>query len=110
MPRLLLGPLLRYVGETEATVWVEADAPCEVEGLGHTSRTFTVADHHYAIVCVHGLEPGTTYPYEVHLDGKRHWPQDDSPYPPSSVRTLKHPGPLRLAFGSCRVSVPHTPP
>ena len=26
MPELILGPLLRYVGETEATVWVETDA------------------------------------------------------------------------------------
>src|ERR671915_1742247 len=26
MPKLVLGPLLRYVGETQATVWVETDA------------------------------------------------------------------------------------
>ena len=34
MPELLLGPLLRYVDETDALVWVETDAPCEVEVLG----------------------------------------------------------------------------
>ena len=34
MAELVLGPLLRYVGETEATVWVETDEPCEVEILG----------------------------------------------------------------------------
>ena len=33
MAGLILGPLLRYVGETEATVWVETDAPCTVEVL-----------------------------------------------------------------------------
>ena len=42
MPDLLLGPLLRYVGETEATVWVETDSPCEVEVLGCSEPTFTV--------------------------------------------------------------------
>ena len=35
-PQLLLGPLLRYVGERDATVWVETDRPCEVEVLGCT--------------------------------------------------------------------------
>ena len=36
MAKLVLGPLLRYVGETEAVVWVETDEPCEVEILGHS--------------------------------------------------------------------------
>jgi hypothetical protein len=31
MPELILGPLLRYAGKTDATVWVETDAACEVE-------------------------------------------------------------------------------
>src|SRR5215208_2985635 len=31
MSKLVLGPLLRYVGETDATVWVETDQPCEYE-------------------------------------------------------------------------------
>ena len=34
MAGLVLGPLLRYVGRTEATIWVETDGPCEVEVLG----------------------------------------------------------------------------
>ena len=33
MPGLLLGPLLRYTGSTQATVWVETDGPCEVAVL-----------------------------------------------------------------------------
>ena len=36
-PELLLGPMLRYVGETEATVWVETDRECQVEILGRTA-------------------------------------------------------------------------
>ena len=41
-PNLVLGPLLRYAGASDATVWVETDAPCEVdvfvEGSSHRSR------------------------------------------------------------------------
>ncbi len=33
VPDLILGPLLRYAGETDATVWVETGAACEVEVL-----------------------------------------------------------------------------
>ena len=71
MPKLILGPLLRYVDETQATVWVETDAPCEVEVLGRRERTFSVDGHHYAIVPIQGLEPGGSYEYEVALDGER---------------------------------------
>ena len=31
MTQLVLGPVLRHVGETDATVWVETDQPCTVE-------------------------------------------------------------------------------
>ena len=110
MAKLVLGPLLRYVSETEAVVWVETDEPCEVEVLGHTDSTFNVCGHHYAIVIVDGLAPGSTNPYEVALDGERCWPEPDSELPPSVIRTLGADGPLRLAFGSCRVSLPHHGP
>ncbi len=71
MPQLVLGPLLRYVGETEAVIWVETSDACEVEVLGTRDRTFCVCDHHYAIVRCGGLEPGTWHEYEVLLDGER---------------------------------------
>ena len=41
-PRLVLGPLLRYVGENDATIWVETDQACQVEVLGQAARTFEV--------------------------------------------------------------------
>jgi hypothetical protein len=110
MPQLVLGPLLRYVGETEATVWVEADDSCEVEVLGCTQRTFQVAGHHYALVHVTGLSPGETYEYEVALGGERRWPEPDSEFPPSLIRTGGGGDRLRICFGSCRVSLPHEPP
>ncbi len=69
MARLVLGPLLRHIGESDATVWVETDGPCEVEVLGHTARTFHVSGHHYALVMVEGLEPRSETEYQVALDG-----------------------------------------
>ncbi len=109
---LVLGPLLRHVDETSASVWVETDAPCEVQVLDCSTATFTVAGHHYALVLCDGLEPGTTTPYGVRLDGDQVWPPQDDPYPPPTVRTRTGAGdePLRLLFGSCRVTRPHVPP
>jgi hypothetical protein len=75
VPELVLGPLLRYANEAEATVWVETDVACEVEvsvaGASHRSRTFHVEDHHYALVRASGLEPEGSYEYEVRLDGEK---------------------------------------
>jgi PhoD-like phosphatase len=109
MPSLVLGPMLRYVGETEAVIWVETDAACEVEVLGTRERTFCVCDHHYALVCCGGLEPASWHEYEVLLDGERVWPQDDG-FPASAFRTYPKETPLKIMFGSCRVAAPHEPP
>jgi hypothetical protein len=110
MADLVLGPLLRYVGETEATVWVETDAPCEVEVLGHREPTFAVEGHFYALVRIEDLEPGSFNEYEVRLDGERRWPLPGSDLPPSAIRTLGRERPLDVCFGSCRVAVPHSEP
>jgi len=110
MPELVLGPLLRYVGETQAVVWAEVDRPCEVELLGARERTFCVCGHHYALVCAEGLEPGTWHEYELLLDGERVWPLEGSDYPASAFRTLPGDGPFEVVFGSCRVAAPHQPP
>ncbi len=110
MPDLVLGPMLRFADDRCATVWVETDAPATVEVLGHSVRTFSVSGHHYAIVLVEGLEPGSVTPYQVSLDGRRVWPPADSPYPASVIRTTSPDRPFRLVFGSCRVSAPHHAP
>src|SRR3712207_1148310 len=107
-PVLLLGPLLRHVDPVSATVWVETDRPCTVEVLGRRARTFCVGGHHYALVVVEDLEPGSTTPYEVHLDGDRVWPPEQSVFPPSRIRTPGGDRTFRLAFGSCRYATPST--
>ena len=102
--------MLRYLDEHQATVWVETDAPCEVEVLGRRERTFCVEGHHYALVPIEGLEQGQVYPYEVALDGERRWPRDDDPFPPPTIRPIDPSQTFRVVFGSCRVAVPHEPP
>jgi PhoD-like phosphatase len=109
MPQLVLGPLLRYVGETDAVIWVQTDSACEVEVLGARERTFCVCGHHYALVCCGDLEAGAWHEYEVRLDGERVWPADDG-FPASAFRTYPKDGPLEVVFGSCRVAAPHVPP
>ncbi|MGW2725080.1 alkaline phosphatase D family protein [Streptomyces sp. NPDC001492] len=116
MAELRLGPLLRYADGSSATVWVEASRPCTAEvrcgdGARGEARTFQVAGHHYALVPVTGLTPGTTTPYDVLLDGTRVWPLPDSAgsarrFPPSVIRTPHDGDGVRVAFGSCRWAAP----
>jgi hypothetical protein len=110
---LLVGPMLRHVTATSATVFVETDGPCEVEVVGHRVPTFTVAGHHYALVIVEGLEPASVVEYQVRLDGVVRWPLADSRLPPSVIRTLgeaRDDEPFSILFGSCRAAAPHEPP
>ena len=111
MTDLVLGPLLRHVDEASAAIWVETADPAlvKVSAGPHTAsaRTFGVHGHHYALVCLEGLEKGSKYPYTVECDGEHVWPLADTVYPDSVVPTLDHDKPLRLAFGSCRTSVSH---
>jgi hypothetical protein len=109
VPNLVLGPLLRYVGETEAVIWVETDSACEVEVLGTRERTFQVHGHYYALVCCGGLRPGSWHEYEVRLDGELVWPGLEG-FPRSAFHTYPKDNPLELVFGSCRVAAPHEPP
>ena len=74
MPHLVLGPILRYVDERIATVWVQADTACEVEILGARERTWCVEGLHFALVALDGLTLGADHPYDVRLDGELVWP------------------------------------
>ena len=114
MTALVLGPLLRYVDDTSATVWVETAGPGVVTVTAGddtaSARTFRAHGHHYALVELTGLAPGTRTPYVVDVDGERVWPSTDpefADFPPSQIATLEPGKPLRMAFGSCRVSVDH---
>ena len=115
MARLLLGPMLRYVGQESATVWVETDAPCEVTVRAGRAEgragTFEVAGHFYALVVVEGLEEGgDPVTYVVLLDGDHAWPPPAYEFPAPQIRPLHPAGRAKLLFGSCRVALPHEPP
>ena len=101
MPSLLLGPLLRHVDETSATVWVETDRAGEVVVSAGSAegraRTTAVQGHHYALVVVTGLAPATATPYAVRLDDEELWPDPTSGRPPSVIRTADATRPLRVS-------------
>lgn len=110
-PELVLGPMMRYVDQTSASIWVETRDNARVTvaaGAGQwEARTFAVHGHHYALVEVDGLEPGSVTPYTVAVNGVPVWPEPGTGFLPPVIATLKPGKPLRLAFGSCRTSVPH---
>lgn len=103
--------MLRYTAETCATVWVETAGDAAVSvSVGERewrTRTFAVHGHHYALVALDDLAPGSVMPYEVRLDGERVWPDPDSPLPAPVIATRAPEQPLRMAWGSCRTSVDH---
>ncbi|PRY11708.1 alkaline phosphatase D family protein [Kineococcus rhizosphaerae] len=114
MPLPLLGPVLRHVDATSATVWVEVAAPGHVHvdvelPDGSTRRgsepTLSLHGHHFALVVVDGLPTGESLPYGVsqEVDGQeeRLWPPVWD-WPASRISTPAPGDPVRLAFGSCR--------
>lgn len=113
--RLLIGPLLRRVVGTRATVWVETSGPAVVtvrtaDGARGSASTFTAYDHHYAIVVVEGLTPDSSTSYEVLIDDELAWPVPESGFPASVIRTRAaddREQPVRLLFGSCRETTQH---
>jgi hypothetical protein len=114
---LLIGPVLRRVAGTRATIWVETSAPATVRveagsGASGSAPTFTAYAHHYALVVVEGLPADATTAYTVTLDDRVVWPLPESPYPPSLIRTTDHrdgrtsESTAKLIFGSCREATP----
>ena len=108
-PTLVLGPILRFVDDSRATVWVETDRPCTVTvdtavGVSASEETWGVGGHHFALVIVRDLPADTLVDYTVRL-GEPAGP-DDHVWPPAGVAChLRTSGPDRrpsIAFGSCR--------
>ncbi|TMR22939.1 alkaline phosphatase family protein [Nonomuraea zeae] len=87
---------------------METVEPCtvtiEADGRAYRSPTFTVHGHHYAIVDLVALSQDIAS-YSVKLDGEQVWPM--AGLPPSRIRLVPPEGVRKLAFGSCRTSVPH---
>jgi hypothetical protein len=103
--------MVRYTDETCASVWVETAVDAEVSVLAEDrewrTRTFAVHGHHYALVELDGLTPGSALPYRVQVNGEAAWPEADSQLPDPVIATLSPQRRLRMAWGSCRTSVDH---
>ena len=113
MANLLVGPLLRYIGSTQATVWVETDAPCEVDGARRTGSgrsTSRATTTRSSCSTTSSRRPRT--PYEVRLDGRAVWPPDDGRPPsddPHARATSARRGSSSARAGSARRSeLPYT--
>jgi hypothetical protein len=106
---LVLGPMLRYVDETSATVWLRTTEAARVTvtraGRAWSAPTFSVHGSHVALVVLEGLEPGSDDEYAVSIDAVEVWPR--AGMPPSRIRTLDPTREPRLAFGTCRTTGPH---
>ncbi|GGL86742.1 alkaline phosphatase D family protein [Micromonospora yangpuensis] len=113
--RLLIGPLLRRVVDTRATIWVETSGPAVVtvrtaDGATGSAPTFSAYDHHYALVVVEGLTPDSATTYQVSIGDEVAWPLPESEFPPSVIRTRAaddRDQPVRMIFGSCRETTQH---
>src|SRR6478735_5928743 len=89
---LVLGPMLRHIGETDASVWVETSAASvvtvEADGREWRAPTFAVKGHHYALVIVDGLTTGDELPYAVRIGDEAVWPPVGQAFPPPRIRTI----------------------
>ena len=106
---LVLGPMLRYVDETSATVWVRTADAARVTvtraGRAWSAPTFSVHGAHVALVVLEGLEPGSEDEYAVSIDDVQVWPlAGDAAQPDPHARPDAR---ARFAFGTCRTTGPH---
>lgn len=107
------GPMVGHVDLMEATVWLQCHGPCQAalqvwpvdapDKVRHLpTRTSTASTAHALKFTVDGLEPGTTYRYQVSLNGVTvpfEEPLTFSTQPIWRFRT--DPPPFAVALGSC---------
>ena len=110
MPSLVLGPLLRYVGETDAVLWVETDS--DVRGRGARRRASApsacaTTTTRSSAAAASSPAPGTSTRCcsTASACGRA-----TTASPPARFHTYPKDTPLKLVFGSCRVAAPHEPP
>ena len=111
LAQLVLGPLLRYTGATDATIWVQTDAACTVARLRLRGVARSRSPATTSRSCTsRAWSPARRASTRWRSTASRSGPSRTPTYPPSVIRTLTDDHGLSIAFGSCRVSVPHEPP
>lgn len=110
---LRAGPMVGYATMREVALWAQTEGPADVHAVywdtaspGTRFSTDTVRTRaetaHVARLRAAPLEPGRTYRYEVHVEGRR----IERPYP-LRFQSLElwqwrqDPPPFRMALGSC---------
>ena len=109
MANLVLGPLLRHVSDTTATIWVETDAAVHGRGARAPRQHVHRGRPPLRPGDRGGPDPRDGHAVHVLLDGETCWPPPVERFPASVIRTHDG-GPLRILFGSCRTAAPHEPP
>ena len=110
VPTLVLGPLLRYVGETEAVIWVETDSRLRGRGARHARAHVPRLRPPLRARLLRrprAAAPGTSTRSASTASASG---RADDGFPPSAFHTYPKETPLQVAFGSCRVAAPHEPP
>lgn len=110
--QIAAGPMLGYAEMTETLIWIQAEKPCSVsvryQPINETANQKEIAgfaDPHYAHIVklmLSGLEPATTYSYEVLVDGKV--VAFDYPLQFSTLALWQHrhePPDFKMVMGSC---------
>ena len=114
-PEILAGPMLGYIEMQEANIWVQTTEPAVIQvryevamgsEAGKTMLSEKARANEYnsntGQIKIRDLEPGTTYKYEVLLDGKavsRNYPTTFTTQELWQWRT--DPPAFSAAFGSC---------
>jgi alkaline phosphatase D len=112
-PRLMQGPMVGAVTDTEAKIWVRTSGAFTVSIVYDVTPEFASAkqtepvmvakaDDYAAVITISGLEPSTEYFYEIRVDGIKD--RYLKKLKPLRFRTAPPEGEaadLRIAFGSC---------
>ena len=114
-PRLLQGPMVGFVSDREARIWVRVNGNHKVQvryravkseknggGLAPRAVSALPENDYTAVIALSGLDPDTAYRYELLINGKE--AVGGKSRPARVFRTLpqsRKPGKFRVAFGSC---------
>ncbi len=105
------GPMPAYSAMREVVIWLQTDAPAEVElsyGLDiekEVEQTLTIQtiaeEYHCGKFFIKGLEPGRSYTYMVKVDGKEVALKYNKFHTQKLWQHREEPPAFRIALGSC---------
>ena len=110
MPGITLGPLLRYVDEQTRRSGSRRTPPARSRCWGARPRRSASAGITTRSSSSRASSPGARSRTGRASTASRPGPRPSSELPPSMIRTIDPESELRIAFGSCRVTMPHDHP